>query len=85
MKTKLEGNRDTNSMLKKQLDDSDNERRKLEQLTNDLRLQLENIRRSVDETSRERDHSKQQLETINYEKTNLEKVRMVIHLSKSKK
>ena len=45
---------------------------------NDLRLQVENIKRSADETSRERDHSKQQLETTNYEKSSLEKTRMVI-------
>ena len=64
-------------MLKKQLDDADNERRKLEQLANDLRMQLENVRRSADETSRERDQSKMQLETSNYEKNNLEKVRQV--------
>lgn len=64
-------------MLKKQLDEADNEKRKLEQLANDLRLQLENIKRSADETSRERDHSKLQLETTNFEKTNLEKVRLV--------
>lgn len=77
MKTKLDANRETNGMLKKQLDDADNERRKLEQLANDLRLQLENMRRSADETSRERDHSKLQLETTNFEKNNLEKVRQV--------
>lgn len=77
LKTKLDANRETNGMLKKQLDDADNERRKLEQLANDLRLQLENMRRSADETSRERDHSKLQLETTNFEKNNLEKVRQV--------
>lgn len=78
MKTKLDASRETSCLLKKQLDEADNDRRRLEQLTNDLRMQLENMRRSADETSRERDHSKQQLETTNYEKNNLEKVRMAL-------
>lgn len=60
------------------MDESDNDKRKLEQTINDLRLQLENIRRSADETCRERDHSKQQLETTSYEKSNLEKVRLAL-------
>jgi hypothetical protein len=41
---------------------------------------VENIKRTADETSRERDHSKQQLETTNYEKSSLEKTRMVMIL-----
>lgn len=77
LRTKLDNARESNSNLKRQLDEADNDKRKLEQITNDLRLQLENIKRSADETVRERDHSKQQLETTNYEKTNLEKVRQV--------
>jgi hypothetical protein len=40
-------------------------------------LQLEEIKRNADDYSREIDHSKHQLETTNYEKSNLEKVRMV--------
>jgi phage shock protein A len=67
-----------NSNFKKQIDELENDKRKLEQCANDLRLQLENMRRSADETTRERDHSKLQLETTNYEKNNLEKVRMVL-------
>lgn len=78
LKTKLDNSRDTNTAFKKQLDEADNEKRKLEQITNDLRLQIENIKRSADETSRERDHSKQQLETTAYEKSNLEKVRLAL-------
>ena len=41
-------------------------------------MQIENIKRTADETSRERDHSKQQLETTNYEKSSLEKTRMAL-------
>ncbi len=40
-------------------------------------MQLEEIKRNADDYSREIDHSKHQLETTNYEKSNLEKVRMV--------
>lgn len=78
MKTKLDNCRETNQALKRQIDEVDSEKKKFEQTANDLRLQLEHIKRSADETSRERDHSKQQLETTAYEKSNLEKVRMVI-------
>jgi hypothetical protein len=49
----------------------------LEQQLNETRLELEEIRRNADDFSRERDHSKHQLETTSYEKSNLEKVRMV--------
>ncbi len=77
MKAKLDNCRECNQALKRQIDDIDGEKRKFEQMANDLRLQLENMRRSADETSRERDHSKQQLETTAFEKCNLEKVRMV--------
>ena len=77
MKTKLDNSRDTNVGFKKQLDEADNEKRRLEQMCNDYQLQLENIRRTHDETSRERDHSKQQLETTNYQKSTLEKARSV--------
>ena len=77
LKTKLDNSRDTNMAFKKQLDDADNEKRRLEQMCNDYQLQLENIRRAADETSRERDHSKQQLETTNYQKSTLEKARAV--------
>ncbi len=80
MKTKLDSSRDLNNNYKKQIDEIENEKRKFEQHANDLRLQLENIKRTVDETSRERDHSKQQLETTNYEKSSLEKTRMVNYL-----
>ena len=78
MKTKLDGARDMNQTFKKNMDELENEKRKFEQYANDLRLQLENIKRSADETSRERDHSKQQLETTNYEKSSLEKTRMAL-------
>jgi hypothetical protein len=77
MKAKLDNCRECNQALKRQIDDIDGDKRKFEQAANDLRLQLENMRRSADETSRERDHSKQQLETTAFEKCNLEKVRMV--------
>ena len=77
LKTKLENSRDTNVAFKKQIDDAENEKRRLEQMCNDFQLQLENIRRTADETSRERDHSKQQLETTNYQKSTLEKARAV--------
>ena len=74
MKAKLDNSREVNQALKRQIDDIENDRRKFEQAANDLRLQLENVRRCADETSRERDQSKQQLETTAYEKSNLEKV-----------
>ncbi len=77
LKTKLDNSRETNVAFKKQLDDADNERRKFEQAVGDLRSQLEALRRSLDDTSRERDQSRLQLETTNYEKSNLEKVRAV--------
>jgi hypothetical protein len=77
MKAKLDNSREVNQALKRQIDDIECDKRKFEQAANDMRLQLENTRRSADETSRERDHSKQQLETTAYEKCNLEKVRMV--------
>jgi rootletin len=78
LKTKLDNCREANQSLKRQIDDLECDNRKYEQCVNDLRLQLENIRRSADETSRERDHSKQHLETVSYEKSNLEKVRMAL-------
>jgi hypothetical protein len=77
LKTKLDNNRDVNSNLKKSNDDLENDKRKYEQLFNETRLQLEELRRNADDYSREIDHSKHQLETTNYEKSNLEKVRMV--------
>ena len=77
MKTKLDNTRDNNSSLKKTIDEVEGEKRKLEQQFNETRLQLEEFRRHADDYSRERDHSKHQLETTNYEKSNLEKVRMV--------
>jgi hypothetical protein len=78
LKTKLDASRDTNINYKKQIDELDNEKRRLEQTVNDLHLQFENVRRSATETCRERDQSKQQLETSYYEKTNLEKVRQAL-------
>ena len=77
LKTKLDNNRDINSNLKKTNDELENEKRRLEQQLNETRLQLEEIKRNADDYSREIDHSKHQLETTNYEKSNLEKVRMV--------
>jgi DNA repair exonuclease SbcCD ATPase subunit len=78
LKTKLDNTRETNVAFKRQLDDTDNERRKLEQLVGDLKSQLENLKRSLDDTTRERDQSKQQLDSTNYEKTNLEKIRQAL-------
>ena len=78
LKSKLDVSRDSLLACKKQLDESDAERRKLEASVNDYRLQSEGAKRVADEACRERDFRQQQLEATIYEKANLEKARVAM-------
>jgi hypothetical protein len=78
LKTKLDTSHENNSNLKNVIDEIQNDKRRLEQQLNETLLRMEEIKRHADDYSRERDHSKHQLETTNYEKSNLEKVRMAL-------
>lgn len=56
---------------------SDAERRHLDQQAASQKLQIEELRRQFDDTANERDRSKTALETSNYERNNMEKIRIV--------
>jgi chromosome segregation ATPase len=77
LQTKLNGARDTIQQLKDQLNQSDAERRHLDQQATTYKLQIDELRRQFDDTATERDRSKSQLESSNYERTNMEKIRIV--------
>ncbi len=53
------------------------ERRLLDQQATTYKLQNDELRRQFDDTVHERDRSKNALETSNYERTNMEKIRIV--------
>jgi chromosome segregation ATPase len=77
LQTKLDAARETNQHLKEQLNQSDAERRQLDQQAATYKLQIEELRRQFDDTAHERDRSKSALETSYYERTNMEKLRLV--------
>ena len=77
LQTKLTSTRETNQQLKDQLNQSDAERRHFEQQASGYKLQIDELRRQFDDTAHERDRSKSALETSNYERTNMEKLRLV--------
>lgn len=63
--------------MKEQLNHSDADRRQLDQQATSYKLQIEELRRQFDDTAHERDRSKTALESSNYERTNMEKIRLV--------
>lgn len=63
--------------MKDQLNHSESERRHLDQQAASYKLQIEELRRQFDDTANERDRSKTALETSNYERNNMEKIRIV--------
>ncbi len=65
--------------MKDQLNQSDAERRHFEQQATTYKLQIDDLRRQFDDTANERDRSKNELQTSNYERTNMEKIRLVSH------
>ena len=69
--------RDNIQQLKEQLNQSDAERRQLDQQSTSYKLQIDELRRQFDDTANERDRSKSALETSNYERSNMEKIRLV--------
>jgi septal ring factor EnvC (AmiA/AmiB activator) len=77
LQTKLSNSRETIQQLKDQLNQSDAERRHFEQQVTTYKLQIDELRRQFDDTAHERDRSKTALETSNYERTNMEKIRLV--------
>ena len=77
LQTKLTTARESIQQLKDQLNQSDAERRHLDQEKATYKLQLEELRRQFDDTAHERDRSKTALETSNYERSNMEKIRLV--------
>ncbi len=77
LQTKLSTTRDTIQQLKDQLNHNEAERRHLEQQATTYKLQNDELRRQFDDTANERDRSKSALETSNYERTNMEKIRIV--------
>jgi len=84
LQTKLANSRDTIQQLKEQLNQSDAERRHFEQQATSYKLQIDELRRQFDDTANERDRSKSALETSNYERTNMEKLRLVSCRDKQK-
>ncbi|CAF0803068.1 unnamed protein product [Rotaria sp. Silwood1] len=79
LQTKLSSLRDSNQQLKDQLNQSEAERRHLEQQTTSYKLQIDELRRQFDSTAHERDRSKSALETSNHERTNMEKIRITLN------
>ena len=77
LQTKLSSSRETIQQLKDQLNHSEAERRHLDQQAATYKLQNEELRRQFDDTAHERDRSKSALETSNYERSNMEKIRIV--------
>lgn len=77
LQTKLTTARESIQQLKDQLNQSDAERRQLDQEKATYKLQLDELRRQFDDTAHERDRSKTALETSNYERSNMEKIRLV--------
>ena len=77
LQTKLANSRDIIQQLKDQLNTSDAERRHFEQQAATYKLQIDELRRQFDDTANERDRSKSALETSNYERSNMEKIRLV--------
>ena len=73
----MNNSRDTVQQLKDQLNQSDADRRHFEQQATTYKLQIDELRRQFDDTAHERDRSKTALETSNYERTNMEKLRLV--------
>lgn len=61
------------------MNQSDAERRQLDQKAASYKLQIDELRRQFDDTANERDRSKSALETSNFERTNMEKIRLVSH------
>lgn len=68
--------------MKEQLNHSEADRRHFEQQATNYKLQIDELRRQFDDTAHERDRSKTALETSNYERTNMEKIRLVSRLNK---
>lgn len=81
MQTKLSSARETIHQLKDRLDQSDAERRQLDQQAATYKLQIEELKRQFEDTATERDRSKSALDLSNYERSNMEKVRLVSSLS----
>lgn len=81
LQTKLSASRETVQQLKDQLNQSDAERRHFEQQAASYKLQIEELRKQFDDTAHERDRSKTALETSNYERSNMEKMRLVSFVS----
>ncbi len=77
LQTKLTSSREAIQQLKDQLNHSEAERRHLDQQATTYKLQNEELRRQFDDTINERDRSKTALETSHYERTNMEKIRIV--------
>ena len=77
LQTKLSNARDTIQQLKEQLNLSEADRRQLDQQATSYKLQIEELRRQFDDTAHERDRSKTALESSHYERTNMEKIRLV--------
>lgn len=77
LQTKLGTARETIQQLKDQVNQSDAERRLLDQQATSYKLQIDELRKQFDDTAHERDRSKTALETSNYERTNMDKLRLV--------
>lgn len=63
--------------MKEQLNHSEADRRHFEQQATNYKLQIDELRRQFDDTAHERDRSKTALESSHYERTNMEKIRLV--------
>ncbi|CAF4083580.1 unnamed protein product [Rotaria magnacalcarata] len=79
LQTKLSTARETIQQLKDQYNQSEAERRHLDQQAASYKLQIEELRRQFDDTATERDRSKSALANSNYERTNMEKLRITLN------
>ncbi|CAF3320875.1 unnamed protein product [Rotaria socialis] len=79
LQTKLSTARETIQQLKDQYNQSEAERRHLDQQAASYKLQIEELRRQFDDTATERDRSKSALANSNNERTNMEKLRITLN------
>ena len=77
LQSKLGNARDTIQQLKEQLNQNEADRRHLDQQSTSYKLQIDELRKQFDDTAHERDRSKNALESSHYERTNMEKIRLV--------
>ncbi|XP_076086637.1 uncharacterized protein LOC143057256 isoform X1 [Mytilus galloprovincialis] len=75
LRAKLIASKDHNGQMRKNLDDVENERRRLEMQIINLKEDLDLSKRDKDDTSRERDRLRNSLNLTGNEKSQLEKVR----------